>query len=106
MSLQEDSMKVKVLVRDGVLSGKDAIGKITERMALLFLKVDSFNAISERVTDNMDTFNDFQVQMVGITEKLQQVGAVGDTKSLDEAIDQFYRRSSGEEKEETREAKK
>lgn len=102
MSLQEDSMKVKLLVQDGVVSGREAIGKITEKMALMFLKVDAFNRISERVTTNMDTFNDFQVQMLGITEKLQQVGTIGDTKSLDDAIDQFYRqRFGGDEKEET-----
>lgn len=106
MSLQEDSMKVKVLVRDGVISGRDAIGKITEKLALMFLKVDAFNAISDRVTTNMDTFNDFQVQMVGITEKLQQVGTIGDPKSLDDAIDQFYRQRFGDEKEETHDRKK
>jgi hypothetical protein len=107
MSLQEDSMKVKVLVRDGVVSGRDAIGKITERMAMLFLKVDSFNAISERVTTNMDTFNDFQQQMVGITEKLQQVGTGGaDPKSLDDAIDQFYRQRFGDDKEANHDRKK
>lgn len=106
MSLQEDSMKVKVLVRDGVVSGRDAIGKITEKMALLFLKVDAFNSISERVTTNMDGFNDFQQQMVGITEKLQQVGAVGDPKSLEDAIDQFYRQRFGDDKETTHEQNK
>jgi hypothetical protein len=106
MSLQEDSMKVKTLVQDGVLSGRDAIGKITERMAMLFLKVDAFNSISERVTTNMDTFNDFQTQLVGITEKLQQVGTVGDTKSLDEAIEQFYNKRFGEEKETPNDRKK
>jgi hypothetical protein len=102
MSLQQDSMKVKVLVRDGVISGREAIGKITEKMALLFLKVDAFNTISERVTTNMDTFNDFQQQMVGITEKLQQVGTVGDPKSLEDAIDQFYSGKYRDEKEATR----
>jgi len=106
MSLQEDSMKVKVLVQDGVVSGREAIGKITEKMALLFLKVDSFNSISERVTTNMDGFNDFQQQMVGITEKLQQVGAVGDPKSLEDAIDQFYRQRFGEDKEAVHEQNK
>jgi len=99
-------MKVKVLVRDGVVSGRDAIGKITEKMALLFLKVDAFNSISERVTTNMDSFNDFQQQMVGITEKLQQVGAVGDPKSLEDAIDQFYRQRFGDDKETTHEQNK
>jgi hypothetical protein len=106
MSLQEDSMKVKALVRDGVVSGRDAIGKITEKMATLFLKVDAFNVISEKVTTNMDNFNDFQVQMVGITEQLQQVGATGDTKSLDEAIEQFYNKRFGEEKETVNDRKK
>jgi hypothetical protein len=98
MSLQEDSLKVKALVRDGVISGRDAIGKITERMATMFLKVDAFNAISERVTTNMDTFNDFQQQLVGITEKVQQVGTIGDPKSLEDAIDQFYRQRFGDDK--------
>ena len=106
MSLQEDSMKVKTLVRDGLVSGRDAIGKITEKMALMFLKVDAFNAISERVTTNMDNFNDFQQQMVGITEKLQQVGSVGDPKSLDDAIDQFYRQRFGDDKEANHDRKK
>lgn len=106
MSLQEDSMKVKVLVRDGVVSGREAIGKITEKMALMFLKVDAFNSISERVTTNMDTFNDFQQQMVGITEKLQQVGTVGDPKSLDDAIDQFYRQRFGDDKEAANDSKR
>jgi hypothetical protein len=106
MSLQQDSMKVKVLVREGVISGREAIGKITEKMALLFLKVDAFNTISERVTTNMDTFNDFQQQMVGITEKLQQVGTVGDPKSLEDAIDQFYSGKYRDGKEATRDQNK
>lgn len=97
MSLQEDAMKVKALMNDGVLRGQDAIAKVTEKMALLFLKVDSFNKINERVGSNLDTFNDFQTQMLGITEKLQQIGAGGDPKSLDEAIDQFYKKRFGEE---------
>jgi hypothetical protein len=54
----------------------------------------------------MDSFNDFQVQMVGITEKLQQVGTTGDTKSLDEAIEQFYNKRFGEEKEAIHDPKK
>ena len=45
-------------------------------------------------------------QMVGITEKLQQVGVTGDTKSLDEAIDQFYNKRFGEEKETVNDRKK
>jgi len=106
MNLQEDSMKVKVLIRDGVLKGQESIGKITEKMALLFLKVDSFNRINERVGNNMDTFNDFQTQMLGITEKLQQIGAIGDPKSLDEAIDQFYNKRFGEDDKEKKDEKK
>jgi hypothetical protein len=97
MSLQEDSMKVKVLISDGVISGQEAIGKITEKMALLFLKVDSFNKINERVTSNMDAFNDFQTQMLGITERLQQIGSIGEVQSLDEAIDAFYKKRFGED---------
>jgi len=75
------------------------------RMAVHF-DLDAFNSISERVTTNMDSFNDFQQQMVGITEKLQQVGAVGDPKSLEDAIDQFYRQRFGDDKETTHEQNK
>ncbi|MBI2932073.1 MAG: hypothetical protein HYY16_10525 [Planctomycetes bacterium] len=97
MNLQEDSMKVKVLIQDGVISGQEAIGRITEKMALLFLKVDAFNKINDRIFSDMDPFNDFQQQMLGITDKLQAIGAAGDPASLDDAIDQFYRKRFGDE---------
>jgi len=54
----------------------------------------------------MDTFNDFQQQLVGITEKVQQVGTIGDPKSLEDAIDQFYRQRFGDDKEVTNDRKK
>lgn len=102
MNLQEDSMKVKVLLRDGVISGREAIGKITEKMAALFLKVDAFNKITDRISTNMDTFNDFQAQMAGVSEKLQAVGILGDAKSMDDVIDAFYRRRFGDEAKEVK----
>lgn len=105
MNLQEDSLKVKVLLRDGVISGREAIGKITEKMALLFLKVDAFNRITDRISTNMDTFNDFQQQMLGVSEKLQQIGMLGDSKSLDDAIDAFYRKRFGEDEKEVKNGK-
>lgn len=98
MALQEDSMRVKVLVRDGVLSGQEALAKVTERMAMLFLKVDAFNKINEKVNSNLDTFMDFQNTLFGISDKLSKVGALGDPKSLDDAIEDFYKRRFGDEK--------
>ena len=71
-------------------------------MALLFLKVDAFNKITDRVSTNMDTFNDFQTQMLGISEKLQAIGMLGDTKSLDDAIDAFYHRRFGDDEKEVK----
>ena len=96
MNLQEDSMRVKVLIRDGVLSGQEALGKVTEKMAALFLKVDAFNKINERVSGNLDGFMEFQQTMVGITDQLNKIGAIGDPKTLDDAIDDFYKRRNGE----------
>jgi len=95
MALQEDSTRVRVLIEDGILSGQDAIGKVTEKMALLFLKVDAFNTINQRINGSLDGFMDFQQTMVGIGEKLQRIGAPGDPKSLEQAIDDFYNRRFG-----------
>lgn len=91
MSLQEDSMRVRVLIRNGIVNGEEAIGKVTEKMALLFLKVDAFNKINDRVNTGMDSFLDFQTSMLDIGEKLNKVGvAGGDSRTLDEIIDQIY----------------
>lgn len=104
MALQEDSMKVRAMIQDGILDGHDAIGKVTEKMAVLFLKVNAFNSINERVNQTLDGFMDFQEHMVGLGEKLQQIGLPGTPESLDQAIDDFYNRRYGleeEKKEET-----
>jgi hypothetical protein len=98
MTLQEDSMRVRVLIRDGITNGQEAIGKVTEKMALLFLKVDAFNKINDRVTTNLDSFLDFQQSMLGISEKLNNVGVLGDSKSLDSVIEQFYSGTYKDEK--------
>ncbi|MDP6958416.1 MAG: hypothetical protein QF645_06330 [Planctomycetota bacterium] len=97
MALQEDSMKVRVMIQDGILSGEDAIGKVTEKMAVLFLKVDAFNTINDRINGTLDGFMDFQSSVIGIGEKLQKIGSSGSPKSMEQAIDDFYNRRFGEE---------
>jgi hypothetical protein len=101
MGLQEDSLRVRSIIRDGVINGQEAIGKVTEKMALLFLKVDAFNKINDRVSTNLDSFVEFQQSMLGISEKLNNVGVLGDSKSLDAVIEQFY---SGTYKDEPKKA--
>lgn len=88
-------MKVRAMIQDGMLDGQDAIGKVTEKMAVLFLKVNAFNAINERVNQTLDGFMDFQEHMVGLGEKLQQIGLPGNADALDKAIDDFYNRRYG-----------
>lgn len=97
MALQEDSMKVRVLVQDGLVNGEDAIGKVTEKMALLFLKVDAFNTINDRINGTLDGFMDFQSSVIGIGEKLQKIGSNGNPKSMEQAIDDFYHRRFGDD---------
>lgn len=95
MTLQEDNMKVRVLIQDGILSGNDAIGSVTEKMAVLFLKVDAFNKINDRITGTLDSFMDFQQTLIGIGEKLQKIGTDGTQKTMEGAIDDFYNRRFG-----------
>ncbi len=95
MTLQEDNMKVRVLIQDGILSGNDAIGSVTEKMAVLFLKVDAFNKINDRITGTLDSFMDFQQTLIGIGEKLQKIGSEGSPKTMEAAIDDFYNRRFG-----------
>lgn len=89
--LQADSLQVQNLVRQGILQGNIAIKNITEKLARMYLQVNTFAKVHDRINAGMSKFIDTHELLVDVTRKIEQepFGASG---AIEETIDKFYRK--------------
>ena len=94
IELQADTMRIKKLIREGIVGGEKAITNVSEKLAQLYLKVDTFNKVHDRISEQMTNYLDTQGPLLGVTEKIEKIGGLdGDYGSLsgdlDKIIDDF-----------------
>ncbi len=94
--LQADSLQVQNLVRQGILQGNRAIKKITEKLAQMYLRVNTFAKVHDRINAGMTKFIDTQELLVDVTRKIEQE-PFGNAPSIEKAIEHFYKRHDQEE---------
>ncbi len=89
--LQADSLQVQNLVRQGILQGNKAIKQITEKLAQMYLRVNTFAKVHDRINAGMTKFIDTQELLVDVTRKIEQE-PFGNAPSIDKAIQHFYKK--------------
>lgn len=89
--LQADSLEVQKLVREGILQGNTAIKSLTEKLAQLYLQVNTFAKVHDRINASMTKFIDTQEILVDVTRKIEQE-PFGASQSIEKAIEHFYKK--------------
>ena len=95
--LQRDSLQVKRLISEGILNGQMAIKNVSEKLALLYLQVDTFTAVHERISMDLGRFVESQQLLIDVGKQVDKIGlpetpAAGG--NVEEAIEWFYKRRS------------
>ncbi len=102
MRLQADTLRIKQLIRDGILGSEQAIGNVAEKLANLYLKVDAFTQVHERINADLNRFVQGQEVLLDVTRKIDEIGATGGPigdigTDMEKAIEAFYGRRAGED---------
>src|SRR5262245_6165805 len=95
IELQLDMLKIKQIMRDGIFGGDKAIKNVSEKLADLYVKVDAFTTIHDRINNDLNKFIDTNVDLLKIGDTLDNIGKVpfGDAnKTLEQTIDEFYKK--------------
>jgi hypothetical protein len=94
IELHADTLRIKKLMREGIVGGEKAIVNVSKKLATLYLKVDTFNEVHDRISQQMNRFMDSQGAVMGVTDKVNSIGTTGIgfgalNKDLDKLIDDF-----------------
>jgi len=95
LRLQADTLRIKQIIRDGILGSEKAIGNVAEKLADLYNKVDAFTKVHERINTDMTKFVESQEILMDVTRKIDNIGLegapIGDiAQDMDKAIQAFY----------------
>ncbi|MCA8922581.1 MAG: hypothetical protein KDD82_12280 [Planctomycetes bacterium] len=95
LRLQADTLRIKQIIRDGILGSEHAIGNVAEKLADLYTKVDAFTKVHERINTDMTKFVESQEILMDVTRKIDKIGMdgapIGDiAEDMDKAIQAFY----------------
>jgi hypothetical protein len=106
IELQQDSVKIKKVMNEGFYSGERAIKNVTEKLAQIYLRVDAFTQVHDRINQGLGRFAETQDTLSKLSQAIDEIGNDGITgapdvgglgggsngpSSLDEAIDAFYK---------------
>ncbi|HBP19674.1 MAG TPA: hypothetical protein DEA08_18025 [Planctomycetes bacterium] len=100
LRLQADTLRIKQIVRQGFLGSEKAIGNVADKLANLYIKVDAFSQVHERINSDLNAFVQSQGALTDVTKRINAIGAgagpIGDlSQDLDKAIDLFYNEKDG-----------
>lgn len=97
IELQVDTLRIKKLLQEGIIGGEQALVNVSQKLATLYLKVDDFNKVHDRISDQMNRFLDSSTTLMNVTDQINKIGAggigTGDLNSdLDKVIDEFAKK--------------
>jgi hypothetical protein len=95
IALQKDSTRIKLLIRQGIISGERAIKNVSEKLAKLYLQVNAFTEIHDRINQDLGSFVESQRLLLDVNKTIDQIGPSGFKdmeKGLEKVIDHFYER--------------
>jgi hypothetical protein len=103
IELQLDSVKIKKIMNEGFYSGERAIKNVTEKLAQLYLRVDAFTQVHDRINGGLGRFAETQDTLAKLSATIDEIGTGGITvdgtaqpgvasgATLDDAVDYFYK---------------
>lgn len=95
MRLQADTLRIKLIIRDGIFGSEKAIGNVADKLADLYTKVDAFTRVHERINADLTKFVQSQDVLMDVTRRIDAIGVqggpIGDIAAdMDKAIEAFY----------------
>lgn len=106
IELQQDSVKIKKIMNEGFYSGERAIKNVTEKLAQLYLRVDAFTQVHDRINQGLGRFAETQDTLAKLSQSIDEIGndnvtgeggdaftahAAGQPAGLTDAVDYFYK---------------
>jgi hypothetical protein len=96
IELQADTLRIKQIIRDGIFGGENAIKNVSEKLADLYVKVDAFTQVHDRINADLNKFVESQTELLNVSEKLDKIGAIdfgaNAQQDIDKTIDDFYKK--------------
>ena len=96
MGLQADTLRIKQLIRDGMFGGENTLKNVTDKLANLYVKVDAFTRIHDRVNGDLNKFVESQTGLAELGNKIDLIGQGGfgaqENQDLEKSIEEFYKR--------------
>jgi hypothetical protein len=96
MELQADTLRIKQIIREGIFGGENAIKNVSDKLANLYIKVDAFTQVHDRINADLNKFVESQTTLLDVSGQLDKIGDVGfgqpQNQDLDKSIDEFYKK--------------
>jgi hypothetical protein len=107
IELQQDSVKIKKIMNEGFFSGERAIKNVTEKLAQLYLRVDAFTQVHDKINQGLGRFAETQDTLAKLSASIDEIGNDGITTEggdaltshggggparLDDAVEYFYKK--------------
>ncbi|RME74799.1 MAG: hypothetical protein D6776_04490 [Planctomycetota bacterium] len=100
IALQQDSVRIKKIMNEGFYNGERAIKNVTEKLARLYLQVDAFTQVHDRINTGLAHFAETQDTLMNLSRSIDEIGASGlpggeaGAGDLDATIEHFFRQRS------------
>lgn len=97
--LQADTLRIKQIMRDGIIGSEQAIGNVADKLAELYGKVDAFAQVQDRISADLNRFVESQDALLDVTRRIDAIGQTGGPigdigADMEKAIEAFYGRRS------------
>ncbi|MHC4389740.1 MAG: hypothetical protein ACYTFT_13520 [Planctomycetota bacterium] len=95
IELQQDAVKIKKIMQDGILHGERSIQVVTEKLAQLYLQVDAFTQVHDRINMGLGQYGEVHDTLEVLSTRIDQIGdglldGDGDPKNIQDAVDAFF----------------
>lgn len=101
IELQQDSVRIKKIMNEGFYSGERAIKNVTEKLAQLYLRVDAFTQVHDRINQGLGRFAETQDTLAKLSATIDEIGTGGITaegagsgpngNTVEDAVEYFYK---------------
>lgn len=90
---QQDAARIQKIMDEGFYYGERSIKNVTEKLAQIYLRVDAFTAVHDRIGQGLGRFAETTDTLSKLSSVIEEVGQTGvgepGTPALDEAIEFF-----------------
>lgn len=92
--LQADSVRIKQLIAEGFTYGERSIRNVSERLVELYMRVDAFTQVHDRINMNLGSFVESQQTLLDISQRIDSIGTDGiaTMPEIEDAIEFFANR--------------